>query len=186
MDLSLQATLEAVLFASGRPLGAKTLAAAVDAPQEEVITALQELANACESSDRGLRVLTDGVTWSLVTAKEAAKAVEEVVRVDEAGELTRPALETLTVVAYKGPVTKPEIEAVRGVNCTLVLRNLLVRGLIDEKEESPMRTVYTLSHDAMRHLGITKLAELPQYDQLHKDTTIERLLAALEAPQAGV
>ena len=186
MDLSLQATLEAVLFAAGRPLGVKTLAAAVDASHNDVAIALKELATICESSERGLRVLTDGVTWSLVTAKEAAKAVEEVAKADEAGELTRPALETLTVIAYKGPVTKPEIEAVRGVNCTLVLRNLLVRGLIDEKEESPIRTVYTLSHDAMRYLGISKLSELPQYDRLHKDTTIERLLAALEMPQAGV
>jgi segregation and condensation protein B len=186
MDLSLHAILEAVLFAAGRPLGVKTLAAAVDASQDEVVAALKELASGCESGDRGLRILTDGVTWSLVTAKEAAKAVEEVAKVDEAGELTRPALETLTVIAYKGPITKPEIEAVRGVNCTLVLRNLLVRGLVDEKEESPIRTVYTLSHDAMRYLGITKLAELPHYDRLHKDTTIERLLAALETPQASV
>lgn len=93
-----------------------------------------------------------------------------------AGELTKAQLETLTVVAYRSPVTRPELEQIRGVNCAVILRNLLVRGLIEEKEHATHPIpVYTLSLEAMRHLGMTSTTELPQYAELshhaHLETT---------------
>jgi segregation and condensation protein B len=111
------------------------------------------------------------------------------VKEDVSGELTRPSLETLTIIAYRGPVTKPEIEQIRGVNCSLILRNLLMRGLVEEREEaSRLQPMYTVSSDFLRHLGLSSLSELPSYGEFHGNERIDKMLADLsvafqESPQ---
>ena len=89
------------------------------------------------------------------------------------GELTRPQLETLTVIAYKSPITKSEIEQIRGINCTMILRNLLMRGLIIE-EEGTLESVYTVSLETLSLLGITKVEDLPDYQKLHDEEIPQR------------
>jgi len=87
--------------------------------------------------------------------------------------LTRPQLETLTVVAYCGPITKPELEQLRGVNCALILRNLMMRGLVKEVEDvTNFLPTFEVTMDYLRHLGINSLNELPDYDKLHKHENI--------------
>ncbi len=99
-------------------------------------------------------------------------------------ELTRPQLETLTIIAYRGPITKPEIEHIRGVNCSIILRNLLMRGLIIEKEDKvKLQPVYTIASELLRKLGVHGVEELPDYEDLHKNAKIGQLLDSLEVTE---
>ena len=100
-------------------------------------------------------------------------------------ELTRPSLETLTIIAYRGPITKPEIEQIRGINCSLILRNLALRGLIEEADDAArLQPVYTVSVKFLRHLGIHAASELPQYEDLHGNERIGKMLEELNAMPA--
>jgi len=139
------------------------------------------LAEKMNVEDSGIHLIRAGDEWQLVTNPACAEVANALVK-DEAGELTRPSLEALTIIAYRGPITKPEIEAIRGVNCTLILRNLLMRGLVNEKEDSLKgQLVYSLSPDTMRYLGLHDVAELPEYGELHANGKIDKLLASLTA-----
>ena len=86
-------------------------------------------------------------------------------------ELTQPQLEALTIIAYRGPITKLELETIRGVNCSLILRNLLIKGLITANGGK-----YQITVKFMQHLGISSVEELPDYDRLSKSETIEEVL----------
>ena len=78
------------------------------------------------------------------------------------GELSRPSLEALTILAYRGPLTRPELEQIRGVHSSLILRNLLLRGLIEEKEDARLgQPLYSVTLDFLRHIGLASVEELP-------------------------
>ena len=112
------------------------------------------------------------------TAGENAKVVADFVKEEFSGELTRPQLETLTVIAYRGPISKYELEIIRGVNCSLILRNLSIRGLIEEDYDQKKKEMrYRVSIDFFRHLGIQRVEGLPDYDTLHTHEVIETVLA---------
>jgi segregation and condensation protein B len=97
------------------------------------------------------------------------------------GELTRPQLETLTIIAYRGPITKPEIEQIRGINCSLIIRNLLMRGLVEEAESAEkLQPVYSVSGDFVRHLGLHAIGELPEYASFHENEKMTQMLSELE------
>jgi segregation and condensation protein B len=110
-----------------------------------------------------------------------AHVVATFLKEQRSGELTRPALETLTIVAYRGPVAKSEIDLIRGVNCSLILRILLIRGLITAREDQDrMVTLYEISFDFLRHLGIREVRELPQYHELHTDLKLQDFLKSVQ------
>lgn len=171
--------IEALLFLATKPLSVHSIAKTLGEKGSDVTAALVSLAEKRNTDDSGIHLTHIEDEWQLVTNPECSDLGEKLMK-DEDGELTRPSLEALTIIAYRGPITKPEIEAIRGVNCTLILRNLLMRGLIEEKED-PMKgqLVYTLSIEMMRHLGLHDVRELPQFDELHGNAKIEKLLAAL-------
>ncbi len=176
--------IETALFVSGKPLTYKQLARVVEAAPPEVEQAVAALAAERNATAASMHVLLHEDVVQLVTNPAYAAVVEELTNVELDPELTRPSLETLTIVAYRGPVTKPEIEAIRGVNCSLIVRNLLLRGLIDERDDSvKMQTVYTLTADALRFLGVHRVEELPDYGNLHANAKIAQLLAALTLPE---
>ncbi|MCG2700667.1 SMC-Scp complex subunit ScpB, partial [Candidatus Parcubacteria bacterium] len=98
------------------------------------------------------------------------------------GELSRPSLESLTIIAYRGPVAKIDLDRIRGINCALILRNLLLRGLIEGKYDNKKKeTYYSVTFDFIKFLGINNIKELPDYERLNKDDTIDRMLAGIEA-----
>lgn len=177
---NLSAILEACLFVATKPVSLKDLARASGAGLEEVRAAIEALATKRNTPESGIHVvLLDGLV-QLVSSPECANAVSQLAKEESAPELTRPSLEALTIIAYRGPVTKPEIEAIRGVNCSLILRNLLMRGLIEEKDDpSRLQPVYTLSADTLRFLGLHAKEELPDYETLHANAAIDKLLAAV-------
>lgn len=130
----------------------------------DVIEALKVKYNHDES---GIHILTIGEEVVMGTNPAHADVIEGFVKDEVAGELTKAQLETLTVIAYRGPVTRPELEHIRGVNCALILRNLLLRGLIEEKDSEAVLPTFTLSFEALRHLGIRDVGELSEYAKLH-------------------
>ncbi|MEK7537609.1 MAG: SMC-Scp complex subunit ScpB, partial [Patescibacteria group bacterium] len=96
---------------------------------------------------------------------------------EQAGELTRPALETLTIVAYRGPISKIQLDTIRGVNCSLILRHLMIKGLVEAKHaKDKYQTTYRVSADFVRFLGLTDITQLPDYEQLHVDERLEQIL----------
>ncbi|MBI1907874.1 SMC-Scp complex subunit ScpB [Candidatus Uhrbacteria bacterium] len=185
----LQGKIEAVLFVSTKPTSIRALAKVVGASDADARSAVAALAESRNASASGIHVLVNGDDVQLVTNSAYADVVAAMTAVELDQELTRPSLETLTIIAYRGPVTKPEIEAIRGVNCSLIIRNLLMRGLIDERDDAvKMLPTYRLSADALRYFGVRSVEELPDYGTLHANAKIDQLLANLSAvaPEAAV
>ncbi len=183
---TLLAQIEACLLAAAKPLSFKDLSKATDKPVSEISQAVEELSKLRNISTSGIHVVVIDDKAQLVSSPEQAQVVSKLAKDEMAPELTRPSLEALTIIAYRGPVTKPEIEAIRGVNCSLILRNLLMRGLIEEREDGQhVQPVYTLSSDCLRYLGLHNTTELPDYSTLHANAQIDKLLANLvsETPE---
>jgi len=175
----LKAKIESILFVTNRPLSMAKLAQICGAKnKEDVAKAIDELVESYASRDSGLRLLRHGDSVQLATAGETADLVREYLKDETTGELTKPSLETLTIVAYRGPITKAELEQVRGVNCSLILRNLSMRGLVEALGEvgHPL-TQYQVTMDFLRFLGVSSVEELPDYDKLR---TNENVVKALE------
>ena len=134
---------------------------------------LENLRTKYNQPESGIILLRNNNEWQLVSNPDNREAAENFLKAEVSGELTRPQLETLTVVAYCGPITKPELEQIRGVNCSLILRNLMMRGLVKEVDD-PMNllSTYEVTMDYLRHLGINSLKELPEYDKLHRHENV--------------
>jgi segregation and condensation protein B len=163
-SLSLPAALESLLFVSDEAVEPLQLARALGLAPEAVEAGLQALDAAYRAGGRGLRLQTRNGRFQLVSAPEAANLIESFLNLDMSAKLSAPALETLAVVAYRQPVTRAQIEAVRGVDCSGVLRSLLQRGLLEEvgRLDAPGRPVlYGVTDLFMHHFGLTALHELP-------------------------
>jgi len=176
----LTSTLESILFAAAKPLDIKTLIKALNTNQETLREAIEELKTLRNVESSGIHLLEQEGKLQLATNPAAAEAVKVFAKEDLGGELTRPSLETLTIIAYRGPMTKPEIEQIRGINCALILRNLLVRGLIEEKDDpTKLQSVYSVSLDFLRHLGAHSVSELPEFESFHNNPQIDQMIQEL-------
>jgi len=162
--LTLAGALESLLFVSDEAVDPLRLAQAIGLAPAEVEAALLALDAAYREERRGLRLQVRSGRYQLVTAPEAANLIETYLNLDAGARLSAPALETLAVVAYRQPVTRSQIEAVRGVDCSGVLRSLIGRGLLEEvgRLDAPGRPVlYGVTDLFMHHFGLTALHELP-------------------------
>jgi len=181
MTNKLLSQIESILFVASKPLGVKQISKALQKKTSEVEEVLETLLMKFNQSDSGLHILHEGEQYQMATNPENSEAVDLFVRDDVGGELTKAQLETLTVIAYRGPITKPELEQIRGVNCILILRNLQVRGLIEENEmQEKLLPVYSLSLEALGQLGIDSTKDLPDYEELHKHEFVEKILEGLQ------
>lgn len=181
--MSLKATIESLLFISIRPLTAQKIADVTGRDAKEIAAALDALVQESNTEERGMHIQKNGTKYQMVTAPHASAAVDQFLKDEVTSELTQPQLETLTVIAYRGPIAKTELELIRGVNCSLILRNLLMRGLIEEKEDRQrMVQVYSVSFEFMRFLGITEVSQLPDFQRLNADPNMQQLLRP-SAPQ---
>ncbi len=160
--------LESLLFTSGHPLSYKKIAEISEISEEEIVLSLKELAGDYEQNSRGLRLVFLDNKVQLVAAPESKEAMEKMIKSDFEEELSQAALETLAIIAYKGPVGRAAIENLRGVNCSFILQSLAIRGLIDKKNnpENGRSYVYNVTFDFLKHLGLNKLEDLPQYIEL--------------------
>lgn len=163
-SLAMQSALESLLFVADAPVEATQLARVVSAPVEVVETYLRRLDEEYRAQERGVRVAERSGRFQIVTAPAAAMLVEAFLNLDMTTKLSAPALETLAIVAYRQPVTRAQVEAVRGVDCSGILRSLLQRGLVEEVDrlDAPGRPVlYGVTDLFMHHFGLTNLQELP-------------------------
>jgi segregation and condensation protein B len=168
--MTLLAPIQALLFIHGEPLSIAAIAEALKASEEDVQAAVASLADMLQKDDQGLTLLIHGSRVQLVTKPAFGALLEQFARAEFDTELTPAALETLSLIAYLGPLKRSVIEYHRGVNSALTLRNLSLRGLI-EKEGSSDDPAYRASAELLRHMGIDRIESLPEYTDLR-----ERLL----------
>lgn len=175
--MSLQRNLESLLLVATRPLSLKKLAEQTQSAIGDVDQAVGQLKQKYNTADSGIQILQHGSTVQFVTSPLASKLVTEYLKEEQAGKLTRPALETLTIVAYRGPISKIQLDTIRGINCSLILRHLMIKGLVEAKTaKDKYQTSYTVSSDFIRFLGLTEISQLPDYEQLHTDERLEQIL----------
>ena len=162
--VELRPALEAVLMVADQPLDHLTLASAVGHPPQEVQQALAGLAAEYAEQGRGFDLRNVAGGWRFYSRDEFAPVVEKFVLEGQQARLTQAALETLAVVAYKQPVSRARVSAVRGVNVDGVMRTLLSRGLVEEAghDEETTAVLYRTSNYFLERIGITSLAELPE------------------------
>lgn len=164
--------IEAILFYMAEPVEVKFLAKTLEVSKEEVIDALDRLLVTLQ--DRGVRLIRNNDEVSLVTSPEMSSLIEKIIKEERERDLGRAGIETLSIIAYKGPVSKKEIEYIRGVNSQYALRSLLLRGLIEKKTSlSDERVVvYGITSDTLRFLGISSLEDLPEYHESKKELEV--------------
>lgn len=160
----LRPSLEALLMVADQPLDLATLASAVGYPVAEVESALADLAGEYDDQRRGFELRFVAGGWRYYTREEFAPVVERFVLDGQQARLTQAALETLAVVAYKQPVSRARVSAVRGVNVDGVMRTLLTRGLVEEagRDGEHGATLYRTSAYFLERIGITSLDDLPE------------------------
>lgn len=184
---ALRPSLEAVLMVADQPLDAVTLATAVGHPVEDVVAALQLLAEEYAEAGRGFELRNVAGGWRYYTREEYAHVVEGFVLEGQQARLTQAALETLAVVAYRQPVSRARVSAIRGVNVDGVMRTLLTRGLVEDAgtDAETGAHLYRTTGYFLERIGITGLDELPELaPYLPELDDMEEELGALVAPAA--
>lgn len=164
--LDLQASLEALLFVAASPVTVAQLAEALEQKQQEVEAGLKAL-EATYNQGRGLSLQWHGGKVQLTTAPLMAGLVEKFLGLEATARLSRAALETLAIIAYRQPITRPGVDSVRGVNSDGVMKSLLSKGLVQEvgRTEGPGRPIlYGTTAEFLQHFGLSSLADLPPYD----------------------
>ncbi len=175
--MSIKSKIESLLFISAKPMAASQLADLLKADKKEIITGADELLADYKTGQAGVQIIKDGSKYQMVSAPENAKVIQEFIKDETTGELSRPSLEALTIIAYRGPVAKIDLDRIRGVNCALILRNLLIRGLIEGKfDKKKNETYYTATFDFIRFIGLNDIKDLPDYARLNQDDTIDKML----------
>jgi segregation and condensation protein B len=160
--LPLAAALESILFVASEPVPVSLVASVLEVTADQVEDALRELAESYR--DRGLKVLRMGDRVHLTSSPRAARIVEKFLGMEHTVGLSRAALETLAILAYQQPLTRPQVDAIRGVNSESVIENLMAKGLVEEigRTEGPGRPIlYGTTSAFLQHFGLGSVAELP-------------------------
>ena len=180
--MNIEQLLEAVLFYQGEPIAVPMLARYTEVSEAEVRTALDALRT--RLAERGLRLVEEGGAVALATAPEAAPVIEKLRKGELEGPLGKAGLETLAIIVYQHPVSRADIEYIRGVNCQSILRSLTMRGLVERDERNGRGYVYRPTIDLPAALGVARLEDLPEYASLSAD--IEAVTAVKEKAQEEV
>ncbi len=166
----LKTLVESLLFVAEGPVAVAALARALEVEPEKIDDALAELKS--DYAERGIRVQRARDKVQLVSAPAAATVIQTFLGIDGSGHLSAAALETLAIIAYRQPITRPAIEGVRGVNCDGVIHSLLTRGLIQEvgrMETAGRPILYATTFDFLQHFGLRDVEDLPPLeDQTEK------------------
>ncbi len=163
----LLAKIEAVLFAYGEPISSEKLAQILKIKTEELELALNNLNTELSREERGILLIKNNNKIQLATKPELTGRLEDIVKQEFTEELTPAALETISIIAYAGPITRADVEYIRGVNSSFTIRNLLLRGLV-ERTIDPKRAnayIYNISFDLIKRLGLSKIEDLPDYEK---------------------
>lgn len=177
--MNLESKLEALLFFKGEPITKKKAETTLDCTKGELENALVSLGNVL--ANRGLRIISNGDEIEMRTAPEMSDLIMKMTKEELVRDLGKAGLETLTIILYKHPIKRSEIDYIRGVNSSFILRNLLIRGLaerITEREGQGRGFSYKPTVDLLAHLGIAKIEDLPEYEKVKSE--FENFAAAEE------
>jgi segregation and condensation protein B len=169
MSLPLESQIEALLFWKAETLSIKKIANILNKDVEEIKTAIQTLRESLKG--RGVTLIEWEEDITLGTAKEVSELIETLNKEELSKDLGKAGLETLSIILYQGPISRVDIDYIRGVNSQFIIRNLLIRGLI-EKVDNPMDQrsfLYKPSLELLAFLGISKVADLPDFESVRKD-----------------
>jgi segregation and condensation protein B len=173
--VSLRASLEAIMLVADEPVSEVMIAQVLELPRDEIAAALHDLADSYLAEQRGfdLREIAGG--WRFYTREECAPIVERFVSDGQEVRLTQAALETLAVVAYRQPVSRARVSAVRGVNCDGVMRTLVLRGLVEEggTDQDTGAILFRTTGYFLERLGLADLEGLPDLAAFLPDTLDE-------------
>lgn len=160
---SLAAAVEALLLIADEPMSAEDLGAVLNTPPDQVTTTVEALQSEYVTSKRGFTIRKESAGWRFVTAAECSELVNRYVKDGQSARLSQAALETLAVVAYRQPVSRSRVSAIRAVNVDGVMKTLMNRGLITEvgHDAESGAVLYATTEYFLQRLGITSLDELP-------------------------
>ncbi len=168
--------IESLLFIAGSDMSIKKMAGITEMKEEVIEKCLSTLEEKYNDTS-GVVLMRVGSKVRLATNPHIAPKIAEFMNSEVTGDLTKPQLETLTIIAYRGPIIKPEVEMIRGVNCTVILRNLMMRGLVEEVPGN-IEPRFQVTMEFLRYLGVAHAQALPDYEKLASDDLIERLQEA--------
>jgi|SRR5208283_2058018 len=171
-DFVKKAVLEALLLASGEPAALSSLAKATDLAEQDIKRLLNELSSDYKLRNSGVLIAEIAEGYQMVTDPDHAFWIRRFKNINQANKLSQPALETLAVVAYKQPVTKLEIDQLRGVNCDGLIKSLLDKRFIKiiGKKETPGRPfLYGTTKEFLQYFGLQGLSDLPPLSDFLKD-----------------
>ncbi len=178
-EKNLPAIVEAFLFTAGDPVDEKKIQTFLRLTKKQWQGAIDSLTEKYKQENSGLQIIRKGSKIQLVTKSNLAKLIAKFMGKTLGNEeLSRATLETLAVVAYRGPVTRAQVEYIRGVNCSFALRTLSLRGIIDRKD-NPLDSrsyLYEISFDFLKSLGLKSVEELKDYDKLKERLEVEEEL----------
>lgn len=164
--MNIASILETILFVYGNPITLIDLARTAGISESEASAALRSMAQSYK--DRGLALIQSYDTYQLGSNPQNTCYIESLVKADFSEDLSRSSLETIAIVAYKGPISRAEVDYIRGVHSAYALRNLLMRGLVVRQEcpGNAQTHLYSVSGDFLKHLGLTSMEDLPAYEEL--------------------
>lgn len=174
---NLETKLESLLFVAGKPLTAKQLANMLEVEAEKVVESLNTMREARKES--GVVLLESNGTWQMGTNSKNSPEVKNFLNLELREKLTDATLETLAIIAYRQPISRSEIEAIRGVNCQYAIRHLLIRGMIQKIPKDSRQILYETTIEFLQQMGLSSLQDLPEFEKL-----VEKIkLPANIAPQ---
>ena len=168
-EKNLAGILESVLFVHGAPISVARLAKLTDAAEDETREALRRLAE--DLKNRGLLLMEKDSMVQMGTRPEHARYVEDLIKGEFSEEMSPAARETMAVIAYRGPVSRAEIDYIRGVNSSFTLRMLLMRGLVERAQNTAgdaRGPQYRASMDFLKHMGIARREDLPRWEEFSR------------------
>jgi len=168
--MTLENKLEAVLFYKNEPIEIKKLSKLAEREEREIREALSNLAKNLEN--RGICLVETPTEVSLATAPEIGDFIEKIAKDEMSREIGKAGLETLAIILYNGPISRREIDYIRGVNSTFMLRSLSVRGLVEREPDPKDQRIwkYKGSLFLLAHLGLKRIEELPEFEMLRNKT----------------
>lgn len=170
--LSLDAKIEAILFWKGESVQSKKLSQILNVEEKDIFLSLEILKQKLET--RGIILVFKDDEVALGTAPQVSEIVEKLTKEELIKDLGKAGLETISIILYKGPISRVEIDYIRGVQSNFILRNLLVRGLIEKivKPDDQRSFLYRPTFELLSYLGLSKIEEAPEYDDIRKEFEI--------------
>lgn len=177
--------IQTLLLLSHKPVKFKELATVLSVDINLVKKYINDLREQFNTPTSGWWVVETNDAAQLVTNPSQADFIESYLEVEQLSELTRPALEALTIISYSGPIAKSTLDRIRGVNCALILRNLMIKGLIEEINNNGEKQ-YQVTMDFIKHLGLSDITELPDYAKFHQHEFIESIMANTKTDEENI